>query len=78
VNSCKYFIQQFSYYSGDKQASATDEKHFVVLHLISHSFSFSVEGSSVGPLVTVAAQLYAGPAHFATRATIMVQVLMSV
>lgn len=34
MNSCKYFIQQLSYYGNGKQAS---ERHFVVLHLISYS-----------------------------------------
>lgn len=38
MNSCKYFIQQFSYYSNGKQASEAEEKHFVALYLISYSF----------------------------------------
>lgn len=38
MNSCKYFIQQFSYYSSGKQASEAEEKHFVALYLISYSF----------------------------------------
>ena len=38
MSSCTYFIQQFSYYGNGKRASEAEEKHFVVLYLISYSF----------------------------------------
>jgi len=38
MNSCKYFIQPFSYHGSGKQASQAEEKRFVVLYLISYSF----------------------------------------